>query len=62
MIWSNAALYWTFVNGPSEIPSFVQNYGYRDGSVRTLKPSDLEGIAMPAASAPGFLTFLPRER
>lgn len=60
--WTSARFYWTFVNGPAEIPSFRQNYGYADGSVRTLRPPDLEGLSMPGAIAPGFLTFLPRNR
>lgn len=58
--------YWTFVNGPTEIPFFIQNYGYRDGSVRQYKTTDLVGIPAPLCGvAPfpaGFLTFLPRSR
>lgn len=63
--YSDARLYWNFVGGPTEIPSVRQNYAYRDGSVRTLAFSDLEGVSMPNAMSGtgwGFLTFLPRDR
>ena len=59
---SSYTLWWTFVGGPTQIPVLKQNYGYRDGHVTTLRETALEGIAMPAAMTPGFLTFLPRDR